>query len=482
MAIPSAFSRVHVSLHTPRARCRAGSVAHRPRLAWVPRASNASNAENASPSAAAATPVRTTHSAFACPVCGGATRRAVYASGSASLRCAAGHASDVAKEGHVNLLLRRAKGGGDSSLKKLATGDTNEMVAARRAFLDAGHYAAAAETVAVTVARYLAGRVCDGENNDEVDARLAGGVDAGSSGEEEDALSRTTLRDASRNASRKNKTSPRARRLDANKRRDARAKADRRAATAERSAHEREDTLRASLPLVVDFGCGEGYPARQSRRARRRALGRRRRASPFAAKAAARRLRGAGVPAEIAVGDAQRDLVFSDTSVDVALSVFAPRNVEELARVVKKGGLIVVVSPGDAHLAELRARARADASDALFGGARVLDAAADKRAAVLERFTGGDTKNAFEVVDELEHAGVMRLTRDDIASLLGMGPSAFHREGFKKNKKSASSDVARFAEETPGARRGERLEAFGADGAEKMDVTRAFVIQTFRRT
>ena len=86
--------------------------------------------------------MRTTHSAFACPVCGGATRRAVYASGSASLRCAAGHASDVAKEGHVNLLLRRAKGGGDSSLKKLATGDTNEMVAARRAFLGAGHSAA----------------------------------------------------------------------------------------------------------------------------------------------------------------------------------------------------------------------------------------------------------------------------------------------------------------------------------------------------
>ena len=482
MAIPSAFSRVHVSLHTPRARCRAGSVALRPRLAWVPRASDA-NAEDASPSAAAATPVRTTHSAFACPVCGGATRRAVYASGSASLRCAAGHASDVAKEGHVNLLLRRAKGGGFTKKKK-ATGDTNEMVAARRAFLDAGHYAAAAETVAVTVARYLAGRVCDGGNDDEDDARLAGGVDAGSSGEEEDALSRTTLRDASRNASRKNKTSPRARRLDANKRRDARAKADRRAATAERSAHEREDTLRASLPLVVDFGCGEGYwLGKVAERVAARFAGVD--ASPFAAKAAARRLRGAGVPAEIAVGDAQRDLVFSDTSVDVALSVFAPRNVEELARVVKKGGLVVVVSPGDAHLAELRARARADASDALFGGARVLDAAADKRAAVLERFTGGDTNNAFEVVDELEHAGVMRLTRDDIASLLGMGPSAFHREGFKKDKKSASSDVARFAEETPGARRGERLEAFGADGAVRemeMDVTRAFVIQTFRRT
>ena len=87
----------------------------------------------------------------------------------------------------MNLLLRRAKGGG---WKKKATGDTNEMVAARRAFLDAGHYSAAAETVAVTVARYLVGRARDAED-DEVDARLAGGVDAGSGGEEEDALSRT---------------------------------------------------------------------------------------------------------------------------------------------------------------------------------------------------------------------------------------------------------------------------------------------------
>ena len=111
----------------------------------------------------------------------------------------------------------------------------------------------------------------------------------------------------------------------------------------------------------------------------------------------------------------------------------------------------------------------------------MLDAAADKRAAVLERFTGGDTKNAFEVVDELEHAGVMRLTRDDIASLLGMGPSAFHREGFKKTK-SPLRATSRVSRKRPRRAPGERLEAFGADGAEKMDVTRAFVIQTFRRT
>ena len=48
----------------------------------------------------------------------------------------------------MNLLA--AKGGG----RKRATGDTNEMVQARRRFLDAGHYADAAEIIAEGVARY----------------------------------------------------------------------------------------------------------------------------------------------------------------------------------------------------------------------------------------------------------------------------------------------------------------------------------------
>ena len=61
----------------------------------------------------------------------------------------------------MNLLA--AKGGG----RKRATGDTNEMVQARRRFLDKEHYADAAETVAETVARHLASRARERKNGED---------------------------------------------------------------------------------------------------------------------------------------------------------------------------------------------------------------------------------------------------------------------------------------------------------------------------
>ncbi|HET9516650.1 MAG TPA: methyltransferase domain-containing protein, partial [Actinoplanes sp.] len=60
-----------------------------------------------------------------CPVCGGELHR----SGTA-VRCAAGHSYDLARQGYVNLTTGRMP----------HAGDTAEMVAARAAFLDAGHY------------------------------------------------------------------------------------------------------------------------------------------------------------------------------------------------------------------------------------------------------------------------------------------------------------------------------------------------------
>ena len=474
MATLSAFSRVRV---TPRAR-RAGSVALRPRLAsrCVPRAS-AGDDEDASPSAAGAAPVRTTHSAFACPVCGGATRRAVYASGSASLRCDAGHASDVAKEGHVNLLA--AKGGG----RKRATGDTNEMVQARRRFLDAGHYADAAEIIAEGVVRYLAGRARDGAIDAAVDAPTAPVDENASEDDDDDVLAarRGETGSTPGTTEKKKKKSARAERLAANKRRDARLKADRRAASVAREALDREDALNATLPLVVDFGCGEGYwlgvvaerlLARDEKKGTARFVGID--ASPAAAKAAARRLRSR-YGAEIAVGDAQRDLDFADGSVDVALSVFAPRNVAELARVVKKNGTVIVASPGDAHLAELRALSGTSA----LGGMRVIDAAADKRAKVSEQFLGD---SLFELVADVESVGVMRLGLDDVVSLVRMGPSAFHQGKNKNKNKNATSEDEDASDGSDDDDSSDAVSAFGADDCGVLDVTRAFVVQTFRRT
>lgn len=44
----------------------------------------------------------------------------------------------------------------------------------------------------------------------------------------------------------------------------------------------------------------------------------------------------------------------ADGSVDVLLDVFAPRHPAEMHRVLRSGGLLLVVTPGPAHLAELR--------------------------------------------------------------------------------------------------------------------------------
>lgn len=52
--------------------------------------------------------------------------------------------------------------------------------------------------------------------------------------------------------------------------------------------------------------------------------------------------------------DLWQPLPLATGSVDLLLDIFAPRNVEEYARVLRPGGLALVVTPGDSHLIELR--------------------------------------------------------------------------------------------------------------------------------
>lgn len=75
--------------------------------------------------------------ALACPVCGAPLSRA-----DRSVRCARGHAFDVAKQGYLSLLTGR---GGPE-------GDSPAMVAARTAFLDAGHFAPLSTALAASCA------------------------------------------------------------------------------------------------------------------------------------------------------------------------------------------------------------------------------------------------------------------------------------------------------------------------------------------
>jgi 23S rRNA (guanine745-N1)-methyltransferase len=71
-----------------------------------------------------------------CPVCG-----RPLATRDRTLRCDSGHSFDIARHGYVTLLAGRARAKG-------LPGDTPDMVAAREAFLAAGHYRWLADAVA----------------------------------------------------------------------------------------------------------------------------------------------------------------------------------------------------------------------------------------------------------------------------------------------------------------------------------------------
>jgi 23S rRNA (guanine745-N1)-methyltransferase len=77
--------------------------------------------------------------ALACPLDGKPLQREA-----GSWRCANGHCFDIAREGYVNLLPVQNK-------RSLDPGDSKEMVAARRRFLNAGHYQPIAEAASRAV-------------------------------------------------------------------------------------------------------------------------------------------------------------------------------------------------------------------------------------------------------------------------------------------------------------------------------------------
>ncbi|MFL6125698.1 putative RNA methyltransferase [Actinophytocola sp.] len=110
-----------------------------------------------------------------------------------------------------------------------------------------------------------------------------------------------------------------------------------------------------------------------------------------------------------AVGaDTWRRLPVRDGAISVALTVFAPRNAAETARVLAPDGRLVVVSPTPAHLREL-----VTALDLLTVG----EDKADRVSASLPGF-------AVSTQDNCEFE--MSLAREDVLALVGMGPSAWH--------------------------------------------------------
>jgi 23S rRNA (guanine745-N1)-methyltransferase len=115
-------------------------------------------------------------------------------------------------------------------------------------------------------------------------------------------------------------------------------------------------------------------------------------------------------PRVAAIGaDAWKPLPLGDGVAALVLSVFAPRNADELARVLAPGGSLVAVTPTTRHLAELVGP---------LGLLSVPDEKEDRLDAQLAA--------RFELAGRraVEHS--MFLTRDEMSQLVRMGPSAWH--------------------------------------------------------
>lgn len=109
---------------------------------------------------------------------------------------------------------------------------------------------------------------------------------------------------------------------------------------------------------ILDCGCGEGrFLGALSEACNGQFFGVD--VSKEAVRCAARRYK----KAKWIVANGMRRLPFADHSLDVILSVLAPRNPEEFTRILKPDGALILGVPGPNHLIELRSRLAANAGD-----------------------------------------------------------------------------------------------------------------------
>ncbi len=159
--------------------------------------------------------------------------------------------------------------------------------------------------------------------------------------------------------------------------------------------------------LVLDLGDGTGAHLCGVLDALPDAVGLAADASKAAVRVAAR----AHPRADAIIADAWQPLPLADASVGVALNVFAPRPGAEFARVLRPDGVLLSVAPTGDHLTELIGP---------LGLLRVDPAKADRVAGQLDAH--------FTRVSTAPIGGTMRLNHAEIATLAGMGPSAWHAD------------------------------------------------------
>ncbi|MEU4601463.1 putative RNA methyltransferase [Kribbella sp. NPDC023972] len=166
------------------------------------------------------------------------------------------------------------------------------------------------------------------------------------------------------------------------------------------------DGLRvAGEELVVEVGSGTGYylAGVVGATAGRRGI------ALDVSRYAARRAAKVDPRIGSVVCDAWRELPLLDSSAQLMLNVFAPRNAAEMARVLAPGGRLLVVTPNQEHLAEL------------VGVLGLVKVDEEKERRLQDSLAGRFDQVGSEIVES-----AMRLDRTAIEQLVLMTPSARH--------------------------------------------------------
>lgn len=170
---------------------------------------------------------------------------------------------------------------------------------------------------------------------------------------------------------------------------------------------------------VLEVGAGTGYYLAGALDAAPSTLG----IALDVAKPAARRCARAHPRAASVLADAWSGLPVRAGTLRAVLSVFAPRNPAEVARVLAENGRFVVATPTERHLAELVGPL----------GMVTVDPDKDRR---LDTAMSG----RFVAVDRVLVEYPMKLTKSDVANVVGMGPSA-HHVGTEDSRIAAFADA-----------------------------------------
>ncbi|WP_406092890.1 putative RNA methyltransferase [Kitasatospora purpeofusca] len=121
------------------------------------------------------------------------------------------------------------------------------------------------------------------------------------------------------------------------------------------------------------------------------------------------------------VCDAWRPLPLLDASAGLVLNVFAPRNGPEIRRVLRPGGTLLLVSPTTRHLREL--------VDTLG----LLSVDEDKQRRIDEKLGPYLTPAGRREVEF-----TVRLSAEDVRTVVGMGPSAWHTDPARLTERLAA--------------------------------------------